>query len=148
MSDYRTSNGFGGGPGQRAGLRNGDGDDELRFLGPKPEQSIRALRLYFEIGREFSRGAGSLRAVAERLDARSLRRELPGGLPSTLSSVQRATRDAKLIFGRHFHGAGEADLFICQGKGLSASGLSDLGTRAWKLTGAFLITHGIIGEID
>jgi hypothetical protein len=135
-----------------AGIRR-RGTADFGFLGPRPEQVIRALRLYYEIASEYTRGANSLHAVAEALELRSLRGDFPKGLPAGLSSVHRAAVDAALIFGVYYHAIGKgglrkAELYVGHNRGLAIEGLSDLGVDARQRLRRFLIDQCVIGEND
>lgn len=121
---------------------------KIIYLGREAETTIRTLRIFFEIGREYLAGATSQRDVATNLEKRLLAAPHAEGFPCAASSVRRTCQNAAIFFAPYFGiSNGRAPLFQT-GKGKAIIGLSEQGKVAWSMTREFLIGYGIITECD
>lgn len=120
--------------------------ERIESLGPDAERELRMLRMFYAVGREFMKGAASLRDIAQIFERRECDGIHPKRLASTLTSISRECAYAKKSFGERFDLEGEADLFVSQGERCPVTGLSPLGRRAWCMTRDCLIRHRMISS--
>jgi len=109
---------------------------------------LKVLLLFYEIGNAYRCGARSQAEVIAMLEERDLRGKNHHDLRCSSASVSRNCKIASMYFGRVFSMNGGAPLFKNNGVGKAVNGLTPLGLYAWELTGAFLVSRGIVNEND
>ena len=117
--------------------------DDLRILniifkGWNPEIVFRLMRLMFEIGNEYHRGAESMRDVAKALEARSFQKKYPPNLPYGASSLSIACHLAEDFFGEKFQ---FGSLFVAEKNTFTS--LTTDGDRAWEFARDFVAVCGL-----
>lgn len=116
--------------------------DRTMHLGRRPGRMLKNLRVFFEVGRELSRGARSQRDVERALVLRELHRAYPDDLPCSDSAIHRACREAEEFFGIEVFRLGRrATFFARKGRGWPFEGFTELGWNAWQLTRDFLTSR-------
>jgi hypothetical protein len=120
----------------------------MEFLVPAWEQHVDSYRVFYQVGKEFERGATSLRAVSKALEARERAGTLPCGIPLSTASLSRECAKVRLLIAARLDLGYEAPLCMKNGVGREMSGLTDLGWRAWDWIRHSLIRHRLLLESD
>ncbi len=125
----------------RAAMR----EKNVHSLGQEPWQLIIYFRLYYEVGREFSNGAQSMRDVVRNIESRSLGKNWPNGLPAGKDRIKDACDSVSKYFNL-LHRSRRKSLFESpRSKGMPIKNLSPFGWDAWRSIREWLVSYGVIG---